>query len=292
MLNRTAASAFIMAFLITPIGAVSTDFAQANPYHREADWTEVPPPAGTQAPIIAIHAPQNGSYYPKNLNLTLDVIIPKTNGDISVDYGVSELYYVGSWKPNEITYIAKNFGENTSFSINLAAIPGGNLSVTLYAVGVGYYVTSEEFDAETYTMITHFATFEMNSYSTVSFIKDLVPPRVTVQSPQNTTYNSSEVKLDFTVNEEVSQIHFSLDGKVNQTFTGNNDLTGLTNGEHNVVLYVADLAGNEVSSKTVFFSVNVPEPFPVVPAIAVSVTSIVAVVGLGLLVYLKKRLGD
>jgi hypothetical protein len=292
MLNRTAASAFIMAFLITPIGAVSTDFAQANPYHREADWTEVPPPAGTQAPIIAIHAPQNGSYYPKNVNLTLDVIIPKTNGDISVDYGVSELYYVGSWKPNEITYIAKNFGENTSFSINLAAIPGGNLSVTLYAVGVGYYVTSEEFDAETYTMITHFATFEMNSYSTVSFIKDLVPPRVTVQSPQNTTYNSSEVKLDFTVNEEVSQIHFSLDGKVNQTFTGNNDLTGLTNGEHNVVLYVADLAGNEVSSKTVFFSVNVPEPFPVVPAIAVSVTSIVAVVGLGLLVYLKKRLGD
>jgi hypothetical protein len=292
MLNRTAASAFIMAFLITPIGAVSIDFAQANPYHREADWTEVPPPAGTQAPIIAIHAPQNGSYYPKNVNLTLDVIIPKTNGDISVDYGVSELYYVGSWKPNEITYIAKNFGENTSFSINLAAIPGGNLSVTLYAVGVGYYVTSEEFDAETYTMITHFATFEMNSYSTVSFIKDLVPPRVTVQSPQNTTYNSSEVKLDFTVNEEVSQIHFSLDGKVNQTFTGNNDLTGLTNGEHNVVLYVADLAGNEVSSKTVFFSVNVPEPFPVVPAIAVSVTSIVAVVGLGLLVYLKKRLGD
>jgi hypothetical protein len=292
MLNRTAASAFIMAFLITPIGAVSIDFAQANPYHREADWTEVPPPAGTQAPIIAIHAPQNGSYYPKNLNLTLDVIIPKTNGDISVDYGVSELYYVGSWKPNEITYIAKNFGENTSFSINLAAIPGGNLSVTLYAVGVGYYVTSEEFDAETYTMITHFATFEMNSYSTVSFIKDLVPPRVTVQSPQNTTYNSSEFKLDFTVNEEVSQIHFSLDGKVNQTFTGNNDLTGLTNGEHNVVLYVADLAGNEVSSKTVFFSVNVPEPFPVVPAIAVSVTSIVAVVGLGLLVYLKKRLGD
>ena len=282
MLNRTVASVFIIAFLITSIGAVSIDFAQANPYRREEDWTEVPPPAGTQAPIVAIHAPQNGSYYPKNVNLTLDVIIPKTNGTISI----SELYYVGSWKPNEVTYIAKNFGENTSFSIDLTAVPGGNLSITLYAVGVGYYETSREFDSQ--TMITHFATFKMNSYSTVSFIKDLVPPRITVQSPQNTTYNSSEVKLDFTVNEGVSQILYSLDNKGNQTISGNATLTGLLNGEHRITLYVADLAGNAVSSKTLFFNVNSPEPFPIVPVAVATVTSLILLCT-GLLVYFKKR---
>jgi hypothetical protein len=286
MLNRTVASVFIIAFLITPIGAVSIDFAQANPYRREEDWTEVPPPAGTQAPIVAIHAPQNGSYYPKNVNLTLDANIPKTNGNIS--YSVSELYYMGSWKPNEVTYIAKNFGENTSFSIDLTAVPGGNLSITLYAVGVGYYVISQELGSDTFTMITHFATFKMYSHSTVSFIKDLVPPRITIQSPQNTTYNSSEVKLDFTVNEGVSQILYSLDNKGNQTISGNATLTGLLNGEHNMTLYMADLAGNAVSSKTLFFKVNSPEPFPIMPVAVVSIAAVALAVA-GLLVYHKRK---
>ena len=248
------------------------------------DWTEVPPPAGTQAPIVAIHAPQNGSYYPKNVNLTLDVSIPKTNSTMSI----SELYYVGSWKPNEVTYIAKNFGENTSFSVDLASVPGGNLSIKLYTVGVGYYVTSQELGSDNFTMITHFATFKMYSYSTVSFIKDLVPPRITVQSPQNTTYNSSEIKLDFTVNEGVSQILYSLDNKGNQTIMGNATLTGLLNGEHNVTLYVADLAGNAVSSKTLFFNLNSPEPFPIVPVAVASVASLILLCT-GLLVYLMKR---
>ena len=179
MLNRTVASVFIIAFLITPIGAVSIDFAQANPYLHEDHWTEVPPPAGT-APIITIYTPQNGLYYQKNVNLTLDVIIPKTNGT----YSISELYYVGSWKPNEVTYIAKKFGVNTSFSVDLTAVPGGNLSIALYAVGEGFYVTSQELGSNTYTMITHFATFKMTSHSTVSFIKDLVPPRIPFNPPK------------------------------------------------------------------------------------------------------------
>jgi hypothetical protein len=284
MLNRTTASVFIIALLITPIGAVSIDFAQANPYRREVDYTEVKPPAGTQAPTIAIHTPQNGSYHQKNVNLTLDVIIPKTNSTISI----SELYYVGSWKPNEVTYIAKNFGVNTSFSVDLTAVPGGNLSIKLYAVSTGFYMTSQELGSDNFTMITHFDTFKIYSYSTVSFIKDLVPPRITVQSPQNTTYKSSEVKLDFTVNEGVSQILYNLDNKGNQTISGNSTLTGLLNGEYNMTLYVADLAGNAVSSNTLFFTVNSPEPFPIVP-VAVAVAVIALAMVLSLLLFRRHR---
>ncbi len=284
MLNRTVASVFIIALLITPIGAMSIDFAQANPYRYEDHWTEVPPPTGTQAPIITIHTPQNGSYYQKNVNLTLDVIIPKTNGTYSID----ELYYVGSWKPNEVTYIAKKFGVNTSFSVDLTPVPGGNLSITLYAVGAGFYMTSQELGSDPYTMITHFASFKMTGHSTVSFIKDLVPPRIIVQSPQNTTYNSSEVKLDFTVNEGVSQILYNLDNKGNQTISGDSTLTGLLNGEHNMTLYVADLAGNAVSSKILFFNVNSPEPFPIVP-VAVAVAVIALAMVLSLLLFRRPR---
>ncbi len=283
MLNRTVASVFIIALLITPIGAVSIDFAQANPYRYEDHWTEVPPPAGT-APIIAIYTPQNGSYYQKNVNLTLDVIIPKTNGT----YSISELYYVGSWKPNEVTYIAKKFGVSTSFSVDLTAVPGGNLSITLYAVGAGFYMTSQELGSDPYTMINYFASFKMTSYSTVSFIKDLVPPRITVLSPQNTTYTAPNVKLDFIVNENVSQSLYNLDNKGNQTISGNSTLTGLLNGDHNMTLYVADLAGNGVSSKTLFFNVNSPEPFPIVPVAVATVASLILICT-GLLVYFKKR---
>jgi len=156
-------------------------------------------------------------------------------------------------------------------------------------VGVGYYVTSQELGSDTFTMITHFATFKTYSHSTVSFIKDLVPPRVTVQSPQNATFNSSEVKLDFTVNEGVSQILYSLDNKGNQTITGNATLTGLLNGEHNVTLYVADLAGNAVSSKALFFNVNSPEPFPIVPVVAVAVVVIVLAMVLSLFFFRRHR---
>jgi len=284
MLNRTVASVFIIALLIIPIGAVSIDFTQANPYLREEHWTEVPPPAGT-APIITISTPQNGSYYQKNVNLTLDVIIPKTNGT----YSISELYYVGSWKPNEVTYIAKKFGVNTSFSVDLTQVPGGNLSITIYAVGAGFYMTSQERGSDSYTMITHFASFKTTSHSTVSFIKDLVAPRITIESPQNTTYNCSEINLDFTVNEGVSYILYNLDNKGNQTISGNSTLTGLLNGEHNMTLYVADLAGNAVSSKMLFFNVNSPEPFPIVSVAAVAVAVIALAMVLSLLLFRRHR---
>jgi hypothetical protein len=126
---------------------------------------------------------------------------------------------------------------------------------------------------------TYYDRFEMTGYSTVSFVKDLVPPTISFQSAQNTTYTAPDVKLDFTVNEGVSQILYSLDNKGNQTISGNSTLTDLLNGEHYVTLYVADLAGNAVSSKTLFFNVNSP---------AATVISSIALCA-GLLVYFKKR---
>ena len=109
-------------------------------------------------------------------------------------------------------------------SIDLSDVPGGNLSVTIYAVGVGYVETGS--DAE----YTYYDRFEITGYLTVSFIKDVVPPRITVLYPQNRSYFSSEVKLDFTVSEDSSEILYCLDGKENQTITGNATLAGLANG--------------------------------------------------------------
>jgi hypothetical protein len=125
-------------------------------------------------------------------------------------------------------------------------------------------------------------------YSTVSFNIDFIPPNIAILSPEPKAYNTSDVPLDFTVNETASQITYSLDGQENVTAAGNMTLTRLSNGAHNVTVYAADEAGNMGASETVTFTVAVPEPFPTVPVAAASVAA-VAVVALGLLVYFKKR---
>ena len=72
------------------------------------------------------------------------------------------------------------------------------------------------------------------------------------------------------------------------TINGNTTLTDLPNGYHNITVYATDEAGNTGASETVYFSVEVPEPFPISTIAAVSV-AIVAVTGAGLLIYFRRR---
>jgi hypothetical protein len=288
-LKTTASTLALVLALLFSAAAGSQEFSlgNANPYHREAQFTEIPPPAGTQAPVITIHTPQNGSFYPKNLTLTFDVTIPQTNGDKSLD-AIVELYYRTRWEPTEIAIPQEGIGDSASFSIDLSELRGGSQSITITVVGYGSYETSQDFDEESFTMTSHYETFKLASSSTVVFTKDVVTPRISVLSPQdNVTYVTSEVELYFSVNEAVSQILYCLDGKENQSITGSTILTGLSEGAHNVTLFAADLAGNIAASKTVFFNVDLPESFPVAPA-TIGIASM-AMTAAGLLVYFKKR---
>lgn len=78
-----------------------------------------------------------------------------------------------------------------------------------------------------------------------------------------------------------------MDGQENVNAAGNVTLTGLSSGEHNVIVYAIDEAGNIGTSETVYFIVDAPVPFPTLVIIASGAS--LAVVGLGLLVYFKKR---
>jgi hypothetical protein len=286
-------AALISALLFSAVaGAFFVKSTQANPYSRRYKTTEVPPPAGTQPPVIIIHTPQNGSFYPKNLNLTFDVIIPHTNGDKSVSL-VIKLYYKASSEPNEITITEEHLIRSTSFSIDLSDVRGGrggNLSLTIYAVGYGFYEVGQKF-LDSSTILYNLEKFEITGFSTVHFTKDIVSPKISFLTPPNGTYVTSDVKLDFTVSEAASEILYCLDGKENQTITESLTLTGLKEGAHNVTLYAADLAGNAADPKTLFFSVDLPESFPiaaVAPATASAAVAIV-LVGASLVVYFKKR---
>ena len=117
---------------------------------------------------------------------------------------------------------------------------------------------------------------------------DLTPPEIAVLSPENTTYHIVDVVLNFTVDETGSSMRYILDGE-NFEVSENITLTGLSYGAHNLTVYATDAADNTGSSETVNFTVTKePEPFPVVPIVAASAAT-VAIVGAGLLAYLKKR---
>ena len=127
-------------------------------------------------------------------------------------------------------------------------------------------------------------------YDTVAiFTVEAHPPTVTILSPENKTYETNSLPLNFTVNKAASQIKYSLDGKENVTTAGNDTLTDLPNGQHNATVYAADETGK--ASETVHFSVEVPEvsePFPRTLVVAASGASI-AGVSAAMLVYWKKR---
>jgi hypothetical protein len=139
------------------------------------------------------------------------------NGDKSLD-AVTELYYKGSWDPNEIAITQYNewgylkiIEDFASFSIDLSQVRGGNLSITIYAVGAGSYIVDQYLKSN--TQYSYWEKFKMNSFSTVSFTKDVVSPRISFLSPPNGTYVTSDVELDFSVSDATSEVLCCLDGR-------------------------------------------------------------------------------
>ena len=107
--------------------------------------------------------------------------------------------------------------------------------------------------------------------------------KLKVFSPENKTYSSSDVELDFSLNGSASQISYSLDGQKNVTIAGTSTLTGLLSGEHSLTVYATDEAGNIGVSETIYFTI---EPFPTTLVIASAV--ILCIVAVVILAYYKK----
>jgi nitrous oxidase accessory protein len=110
---------------------------------------------------------------------------------------------------------------------------------------------------------------------------------VVVSLPQNITYTTANVALNFTLTPWAMNLQYSMDGKDNVTLTSNTTLSGLADGPHRLTLYAEDPFGNVLNLATVDFSVKVQEPFPTVPVGAVS--GVAAVVACVLALYIRKK---
>ena len=145
------------------------------------------------------------------------------------------------------------------------------------------------------------------------------PPIVDILSPfSNRTYNVPEIPLNVTVQirgwilkniERIRWLNYSLDGQTAISMTlivpsdltspypeyGNDMLTGLSDGNHNLTIFGETFIGglNCYFNETVSFTVDTsnmqePDPSPTTIVVAVTIT-VVAVVAVGFLVYFKKR---
>ena len=183
------------------------------------------------------------------------------------------------------------------------------LHVVYYATGL---VTLPELSEGSHSLTVNLLAAPSSDHikpsyaDTVYFSIDLTPPNkstppnVSILSPVNKTYtvaNITEVRipLDFAVDENVSQVTYSLDGQNDMVIDGNATLMGLFIGSHNVTVKAWDSAGYSGVSETVNFTVaeeaefqSESEPFSKTLMFTASGASI-ASVGIGLLVYFKKR---
>jgi len=137
-----------------------------------------------------------------------------------------------------------------------------------------------------------YSSFEESSVpcTDVQFEIDATAPIVTVLSLENKTYDTPDVPLNFTVNEPVTKVAYSLDGKENVTVSGNTTLNRLSWGSHNIVVYAWDTAGlgpfyrNIGASETIYFAI---EPFPT--TLVASAVIIVVVVVFAVFLLMRKH---
>ena len=278
MKRKTSAPTFILTLLLLTLATAQVVSRVNANFYAQAT---TPPPQGTIPPTITVINSENQRVTQLLVNITSASSPTKYSS-----FSLPEVYYKGDWMTNE-----SFAGYGDIFRLPLNKAPSGTHTVTIRAEQGCFYGNEDSIPYYFRTNISLIVTFIVERTQTFSAkvlatsILGTTPPNVLVLFMENKTFVSSTVPLDFTVNDLVAQISYSLDEHGNMTIAGNTTLTGLSNGEHYITVYYTDIAGNVGASETVYFNVEVP--FPVVLVAAASAVAIA--VGASLLFYFKKR---
>jgi hypothetical protein len=303
-MKKALAAAFILALLFSALaGTLLVNSAKANPV------VDTPPPQ----PTIWVDSPESDkAYASKNVTLVFTVGQPRWGGLIATPT-LSIQYYLDGIMLGQFT----DYAPNTS-SVTLTGLSEGRHYVEVTA-------TAQYYGLPALYVVQGFVE-TAGSSGKIYFTVDTAPPRVSILSPQNKTYDAADVPFNFTVSKAVSWVGYSLDGKANITITetvapttysigsvdvarlgGSTVLTGLSAGSHSLTVYAEDEGGHTGESETIHFTIaqeaqpetEVPQeaqpetqqsPSPPFPTLLVATASAsAAAVGAGLLLYFRKR---
>lgn len=240
---------------------------------------DVPPP---NPAAINILNPQNHTSYRVN-SVPLRVSVSVSN--------LSDIFSILCYLDGR--QITKPGG--TTFHVFLTDLSEGahTIRVSVSNQKILNWVWQDPFSSPPYADVHDIAYSDVvHSESLVSFTVDNTSPQVSVSSPQNDTYGVASVPLEFIVDESVLQLVYSLDGNSNVTISENITLAGLTLGEHSVIVYAWDNAGNIGASEPIIFTITVPESesetFPTT-LVGIGIIALVALVSFGLVAYFVRR---
>ncbi|MCW4015477.1 MAG: right-handed parallel beta-helix repeat-containing protein [Candidatus Bathyarchaeota archaeon] len=121
------------------------------------------------------------------------------------------------------------------------------------------------------------------------------PFGIVISSPENKTYTTTDVTVEFTVTEDASLIQYSLDGQANVTITGSKTFSDLAEGTHSLTVYAQAADDLTEASKTVYFTIaegaepaeTDEESFSV--TLIIAAIAIAVVVGVASLYFLKTK---
>lgn len=278
------AAAFILALLVSAVaGTPFVNLATANFMRAPESPPYVPPP---DPPTISILSPENKTYNMKDfiINFTVTVQYPSNTEIASVYYYLDVHKYSGFGNlSNPFNWSTTHF--RLSDGTHTLQVSASSRNYTKYVSVWDVSPYGAPIPIEEGTAYSELAW----SHSEITFTIDTISPRISVLSVENKTYNTSDIPLNFAINEPVSQITYSLDEQGNVTIAGNTTITGLSNRVHNVTVYAQDIAGNTGASETLYFSVSQPPPESFPTTLVAASTASAAVVGIGILVYFKKH---
>ncbi|MBN1358921.1 hypothetical protein JW988_09170 [Candidatus Bathyarchaeota archaeon] len=162
----------------------------------------------------------------------------------------ARLYYVGG--SNETHYSSATYVYYSQLNVWItgASIPTPRVYLALAVIDDILYAIGG-FDGENWLDVTE-------QYVPIGY--GTVPPELQVLSPENKTYTYNNIPLTLLVNRPATWISYSLDGQNNVTITGDTELSDVSEGPHNIIVYVNDTFGNQVSSGNVSFSVDTFSP--------------------------------
>ena len=241
-------------------------------------------------PLNVISPLSKNVYHSSNVLLSFEVTITESWSEVFPGYSGGVLYYfVGA-----ITSVGYSLDEKVSenatvdsdshtigltigpssktldFSFNLTQLSDGPHNVTINVFG--------DYRGEAFN-------FSRN----IPFFVDTAPLELTVLSPESKVYNVTDVSLTVATSEPVSWMSYSLDDGDHITINRNITLANMTFGLHELKIFANDTLGNLASSEAIIFTIAEPlEPFPTTIVVAASVAT-VAIIGVGLIVYFKKR---
>jgi len=213
--------------------------------------------------------------YPSGGNYWSDYNGTDDNGD-----GIGDTPYVISknGQDNFPLMVPNNAEPSTSYRLTVDSVPSGvtftadktvhttvwsetyntNTPVSLtmpdyYSYNDKTYVWSRWSDGDTNRKRT--VIMNEDTALTALFAPEDAALKISVLFPQNTTYNTPDIPLEYTVNRYFYSTTYSLDGQANETVVGNTTLTGLSTGAHSIVIYIEDSPRKISASETIYFTV-------------------------------------